>query len=65
MLVVLIMIIMSATPGLGYAVTIHTYPTAEECEAERVRITAAMVEVYPVEEQNFTFECHWMEKEAL
>ena len=64
MIVVLLMIIMSATPGLGYAVTIHTYPTAEACEAERVRITEAMIEVYPVEEQNFTFECHLMRKEA-
>ena len=63
MIIALLMIIMSATPGLGYAVVIHTYPSAEACESERLRIKEAMEAVYPVEEQNFIFECHLMGEE--
>ena len=56
-MIVLLLVLWTTTPGLGYAVPLQVFDTVEACKAEEARVSAALEQVFPPEPR-LSVECH-------
>ena len=56
-MIVLLLILWTTTPGLGYAVPLQWFETVEACKAEEARVSVALEQVFPPEPR-LSVECH-------
>ena len=56
-MIVLLLILWTTTPGLGYAIPLQWFETVEACQKEEARLALALGQVFPPEPR-LSVECH-------